>query len=176
MNTTHRLYILCGLPFAGKTTLARTLSERFGYTCIELDRMNYERGLGADGNAIPGQQWGETYQESYRWVDRLLAEGQPVVYDAANFTRAMRDELRQIADRHGVHVQVIYLDVPEHEVRVRWQQNRQAPWRHDVPDEDFHNVTTYFQPPGEDENVLRYNYIQHPPLDEWLQHTLGPVS
>ena len=30
MNET-RLYILCGLPFAGKTTLAKELVKRFGF-------------------------------------------------------------------------------------------------------------------------------------------------
>ena len=171
MNTLHRLYILCGLPFAGKTTLAREIVQRFGYTCIEPDAMHHERGHGADGTAIPGHVWGETYAESYRWVDQLLAQGQAVVYDAPNFTRAMRDELRCIAERHGVGVQVIYLDVPEHVVRTRWQANRLAPWRHDVPDEDFAIVTGHFQPPGDDEAAVHYN--QHLPLDEWLHQTLG---
>ncbi len=33
---TPRLYILCGLPFSGKTTLAKELEKRLGFVLIEI--------------------------------------------------------------------------------------------------------------------------------------------
>lgn len=34
---TPRLYILCGLPFSGKTTLAKKLEKRLGFVLIDID-------------------------------------------------------------------------------------------------------------------------------------------
>ncbi len=34
---TPRLYILCGLPFAGKTMLAKELEKRVGFVLIDID-------------------------------------------------------------------------------------------------------------------------------------------
>ena len=33
------LYILCGLPFAGKTTLAKELVKHFGFVHIDIDQI-----------------------------------------------------------------------------------------------------------------------------------------
>jgi adenylate kinase family enzyme len=40
-----KLYILCGLPFAGKTTLAKELVKRFGFVHIGIDQINTNFGV-----------------------------------------------------------------------------------------------------------------------------------
>jgi len=35
-----RLYIVCGLPFAGKSTLTRELVRQCGYHAIDVDAIN----------------------------------------------------------------------------------------------------------------------------------------
>ena len=58
------LLLMCGLPFAGKTTLATALAERFGWQYISLDAINTERGMGLNGRAIEPDEWSETYSEA----------------------------------------------------------------------------------------------------------------
>lgn len=150
------VYILCGLPFAGKSTLARTLAQARGMDYVELDAINGELGAGLEGAAIAPEEWDATYAESYRRVDQSLGEGRAVVYDATNFTRAQREQVRAIAARHQVPAAVIFVDVPPAVATQRWQRNRQTGQRFDVRDEDFAQVVEHFEPPADDERVLRY--------------------
>lgn len=165
-----RVYILCGLPFAGKTTLAKVLVTRLGFARVDMDEINTRKGVGLHGEAIVQEEWDRTYAESYRQLDQLLQAGQTVLFDAANFTKAQRDYLRSIAAKHEAATQVIYLDVPEAGARQRWLQNRITNQRYDVRDDDFAHVATYFDVPTPDEHVLRYHPSQS--IDEWIEQIL----
>ncbi len=162
----HRLLVLCGLPFAGKTTLARELGQRLGFARAEIDAINAERGVWDDWCGMSPEAWDETYRESYRRLEALLRAGHSVIYDATNFTREQRDRPRAITARHGVPATVISLDVPEAEARRRWRHNRESGLRADVRDEDFALVATAFEPPAGDEAAVRY--APGVPLDEWI--------
>jgi predicted kinase len=60
------LLLLCGLPFAGKTTLATALAAQRVWHYVSLDGVNRERGVGNDGQAIPPHEWEQSYAEAYR--------------------------------------------------------------------------------------------------------------
>ena len=160
------LYILCGLPFAGKSTLARELVSFRNFALLDMDAINGERGLGLDGQPISPDDWDITYAEFYSRIDRLLATGQRVIADAANFIRTQRDQLRAIAQKYHAQSTVIYVNLPAAVVRERWQRNRQSGQRYDVRDDDFAHVVDHFQPPTDDEHVIYYD--QSLPLDEWI--------
>lgn len=162
------LYILCGLPFSGKTTLAKELVKRFGFIRVDLDQINTERGLGSKSNDdISDEDWKITYDESYKRVERVLAQGKIVINDTANFTRKQRDKLRTIATNHNITTKVIYVNVPNETARKRWQENRITKQRYDVRDEGFAEVADNFQVPTKEENVIFYD--QTVPLDEWIE-------
>lgn len=152
-----QVYILCGLPFAGKTTLARELAARLGWTHLEVDAINRERGLGLHGERLSRQDWIDTYREAYRRLDELLLQQQTVLYDATNFRRAQRQRARQIAARHNAATYVLYLTTTPLAAQRRLHQNRQCSVRADVHDIDFADVAAQFQSPTVDEHVIRYN-------------------
>ncbi|MGH2352188.1 MAG: AAA family ATPase [Chloroflexota bacterium] len=163
------LYILCGLPFAGKTTLARKLVSRFGLSRVAIDDINTERGVWVDEAGLSPAEWARTYDEAYRRIDHLLSQEKSVVDDSVNHTRELRDWLRAIAVRHGARTVVIYVDVPPAEARRRWLENRRTATRNDVRDDDFAQVVDKFEPPAADESTLRYNGTVS--LDEWIDQT-----
>jgi predicted kinase len=160
------LYFLCGLPFAGKSTLARALAALTGARHVALDAINTERGLGLDGAPITSEQWDETYTEAYRRIEEALAAGDSVVYDETCFLRAQRDRVRAIAARTSAHAQLIWVTTPEEVARERLQANRQTGARFDVRDDNFAQVVTRFEPPTPDERALRYDGAGPP--QEWL--------
>ncbi len=164
-----RLYILCGLPFAGKTTLAQALMRRFGFPYIALDDINSERSLGLDGERISQMNWAKSYAEAHRRLDANLASGQSLIYDATNFTRKERNRLRELAAKHSIATTVIYLDLAD-EARRRWQANHISHARYDVRDEDFALVADNFEPPT-DEDAITYDGTLL--LDEWIARTFG---
>lgn len=165
-----RLYILCGLPFAGKTTLAQAIAQWLGGTVVALDDINRERGVGLTGEPISQADWARSYAEAHRRLDAALTEEQSVIYDATNFRRKERDRLRDIAARYDVAAIIIYLDLPI-EARRRWQANRRSGLRYDVRDEDFALVADNFAPPAADEEVITYDGTQ--PIDDWIAQTFG---
>ncbi len=164
--TPVRLYILCGLPFAGKSTLARELAKTHDLAYVAMDAINTERGLGLHGDAISEEDWDITYQEAYRRIDSFLTQDESVIYDAPSFTKEQRDQLRAIAHRHGMSAKVIFVDVPESVIRERWLQNRRTGNRFDVRDDDFALVVDNFQLPTDEEDVIRYD--QTLPVSEWV--------
>ena len=161
------LILMCGLPFAGKTTIARALSAYRRWNYISLDAINTERGVGLDDQPIPAHEWEQTYAEAYRRVDACLRQGLSVVYDETNFLKAQRDQLRAIAADSHVPTYVLYIATPEAEARRRWQQNRLTPQRGDVRDDDFALVIRRFEPPTENESIIHYDPSL--PLQYWIE-------
>ena len=146
------LYIMCGLPFAGKSTVARALASRENAAIVELDQINAASGLGT--KAITPEQWSGSYAEAYSRLRGLLAAGIPAIFDATNFTRAQRDELRQIASEARAEATVVYVPIARLDAERRWIENRRTGVRPDVRDEDFALVADNFEPPDEDEAAL----------------------
>jgi predicted kinase len=166
-----RLYMLCGLPFAGKSTLARALAAETGWALVELDAINTESGVGLHGEPITPERWTRSYREAYRRVGRALASGRTVLFDATSATRDQRDRLRALAARHGAGASVIYVDVGEAVARLRWLANRASGGRADVRDEDFAQVAARLEPPSEDESTLRYDGSEPPRA--WIARHFG---
>ena len=163
------LYILCGLPFAGKTTLAKEMARLLGIKRVSIDEINGERGIWNDDTGMSSEEWTRTYVVAYQRIAAFLGQGESVVDESANFTKGQRDRLRAIAGHYNTQTCVIFVDVPLAEVRRRWQENRQTAVRNDVRDDDFAHVVEQFEPPTEDENVLRYDGSML--LGEWIRQT-----
>jgi predicted kinase len=160
------LYIFCGFPFAGKTTLAKALVGALGINRVAIDDINNERGVWDDERGLSAEEWTNTYNEAYHRIGAFLNRGESVIDDSANFTRELREHLRDLAQRYDACTMVIYVDIPFSEAQRRWQENRQTAVRADVRDEDFAHVLEHFEPPTEDEQVLRYDGTI--PVEEWI--------
>jgi predicted kinase len=147
------LYIMCGLPFAGKSTAARTPASLKNAAIVELDQINAASGLGFS-QPITAEQWTGSYAEAYSRLRALLAASISATFDAVNFTKAQRDGLRQIASEFGAEATVVYVPVERQEAERRWIENRSTGARPDVRDKDFALVADNFEPPDEDEVAL----------------------
>ena len=169
MTQNPTLYILCGLPFAGKSTVARALAARSGCAQIEIDAINTARGLGLDGSALSAADWHATYQLAFDELKRTLTAGQSASFDATNYTRAQRGHLRALATAAGAVSVTIFGDVAPVAARRRWLANRArgASERNDVRDDDFQNVLDHFEPPAPEERTLRYDGAES--LEVWLR-------
>ena len=162
------LFIFCGLPFSGKTTLANLLSRKFGWPIVDLDQINSQRDLGRDGQAISAKDWAKTYELSYKKTAELLNKDKSVIYDATNFTFDQRQKLKDIAQRNKALARVLYVNVSEDEARRRLLKNRREEGRYDVRDEDFEEVAKNFQAPAQKEQPLEYNYSAS--MKEWIRN------
>jgi predicted kinase len=153
------LYAMCGLPFAGKTSIARVLADRTGAALVRLDAINSERGVGLDGAPISDDEWRRTYAEAYARIVRHLSAGQPVVFDHGNFSRAERDHVRALAAQAGATIQFVYVPIDESEARRRLIANRSMPEREDVRDDNFNLAVRAFEPPYGEPDVMTFDRL-----------------
>lgn len=151
------LIVLCGLPFAGKSTLARDLAARLGMRHVEVDAIVREQGGTFGPDPLPRAAWVTAYREGHRRLGHLLAGGTPAVWDAVSFRWSHREALRRLATRQGRTSHLVWVSPPGVEIARRRAENRLVPRRGDVPEAEFAGVAAGFQAPRPDEAATRYD-------------------
>jgi len=147
-----RLILTCGLPGAGKTTLATRLASERG--ALRLTKDEWLWALGASpwdrsiGEKVERQLW--------RLAQESLSLGLSVVLDFGLWARSERDEMRQTARDLGVGVELHYLDVPIDELWRRIAaRNSAPPWDSEpIGHGDLAGWLTVFEAPDATELAL----------------------
>jgi predicted kinase len=150
------LIICCGLPFAGKSTLAHALAAACGWTRIALDDVMISLGLWDQQEPITQQQWDDAYTVAHTQIRTALHAGQSVIYDATNHTRLERDHLRALATATASDTCVVHIATEPAIVYARIAANRQHPQRGDVTDAQVQYVIAHFDIPTTDEYTIVY--------------------
>ena len=120
-----RLILTCGLPGAGKTTLARQLAADRSAVCLTKDE--WLTALGSNPWDEPTRE--KVEHELWNLAQEVLRLGVSVVLDLGLWARIERDEMRSAARGLGVGVELHYLDVPTDVLWRRIQaRNSQPPW------------------------------------------------
>ena len=120
-----RLILTCGLPGAGKTTLARRLaSDR---SAVRLSKDEWLWALGASPWDEPTND--KVERQLSRTAQDILSLGVSVVLDFGLWARVERDDMRTAARGLGVGVELHYLNVPIDELWRRIEpRNSEPPW------------------------------------------------
>ncbi len=163
------LYIFCGLPFSGKTTLAKEiLKTRPDLVFVSIDDIKFAHGfLWSEGERMTTEEWQKIFDESYEKTQRALKDGKSVLYDSANQSRISRDTLREIAKEVGADSKVIFMNISEKIVRERWRQNQESKERFHLPERFFNAAFDNYEPPTEDENLVVFN--QSDDITKWTE-------
>jgi predicted kinase len=150
------LYLLCGLPCAGKTTFANGLAEEKEAVLLSLDQLVL--------NLFPEEDNVETHRKYVQRVETtffpivrdLLHRRCHVVLDFPGHTKVERDRLRQIAIQIDAEVCLYYLRAEIEAVRQRIQyrnanlKNRE----YLIPDWLLSMIIQKFEPPDDTENPI----------------------
>jgi predicted kinase len=161
MKVSHRtLYVLCGLPYSGKTYLSREIRAKIPCVYVSIDEIFRGSGYDWDSNRLPDEGgWKKIFNDSYRDSQDALKNNMNVLYDSTNHTRASRDELRRIAGDVGARTKVIYVDAPVEEIWKRWEKNRTMNERSVVDRKLVEMTVNSFEVPTEDESVLAFKAV-----------------
>ena len=123
------LILLCGLPGAGKSTLAKKLSSEMRAIIMSPDKEMYERNIDLyDDKArakVEAEQWQRTKE--------LLIDGETVILENGFWGRSERDKLRLESRTIGAKVELHYLDVPFEELWQRVKKRNKSGEASDAP-------------------------------------------
>ena len=87
----NRLYIFCGIPFSGKTTIAKKVADKFGFVRIDLDDIKFDLfGKNARDEELKQTDWDKIYAKMYEEIKNNLKNGKTVINDTGNFTKQER--------------------------------------------------------------------------------------
>lgn len=147
-----RLILTCGLPGAGKTTLAARLAA--DRNAVRLTKDEWQWALGSSpwdrhtGDNVERQLW--------RLAQDILRLGLSVVLDFGLWARVERDDMRAVARDLGVGVELHYLEVSVDELWRRIDaRNSAPPWDKDpISREDLDEWLAIFQAPDAEELAL----------------------
>lgn len=146
------MILTCGLPGAGKTTLATQLAaERSAL------RLTKDEWLWALGSSPWNRSTGEKIEsELWRLAQEILSLGLSVVLDFGLWARVERDEMRTVARSLGIGVELHFLDAPTDELWRRIEaRNTTPPWVNEpIGRADLDEWRATFQPPDAAELAL----------------------
>ncbi len=154
-NSRKTLFILCGLPYAGKSFIAEGLRKNTDVVYVSIDAIFHTHGFDWNTNTLPdAEAWQKIFDESYEISKIALQDCKNVLYDSTNHTRASRDALRVIAYEVGAQTQVIFVNVSHETIWKRWEENCINPSRSIVSKELVQQTIYAFEAPTTDERVI----------------------
>jgi predicted kinase len=149
------LFYTVGLPGAGKTTFARSLS-----TWLDVEHLRGDK-IGLELFRFPTFSVKErrvVYAEMGHRASQSLGSGQHVVYDAAVNTRDQRERLSQLARQSGGRAVGVWLQVPLPLAKKRASTVRDSGLvgavARVIPPQLFDQYAAAFEPPDDTKNVI----------------------
>lgn len=168
MGTKPILYIMCGVGFSGKSTLAKKIAEHTGAVLVSQDALFFEKEKELNLDQDSDEQWRMLLDICLERIKENLSAGKSVVFDNTNTKFEHREELRRLARSVGAETKVIFLDTPIEIQKERQNKNLETGERHTVKQEYLDQAIAELEVPNENENVLVFK--PDTDIDEFLKN------
>lgn len=161
-------YLLCGIPFSGKSTLGRLLADKLGMVHVNLDDVKRDMGYGdVSDDDVPDEVWDSIFKETDLRTLKALKKGVSVAHETAWVTKEWRNRSRKLAGDAGFGTKVIWIQTPLELVLERQARNKITKERYDTQDQEFQGYVDEFEGPTTDEEVLIYDGVE--PMADWIE-------
>jgi predicted kinase len=150
-----KLYLFVGYPGAGKTSIARIISEETGAAHLWADQARRE--MFGEPRHTPAEN-AKLYDRLNQRTAGLLAQGKSVVFDTNFNFRRDRLHLGDIAKQNGADFAVIWVTTDKALAKkraVEEAQGKDTRLLGNMSAQDFERIAGHLQPPAEDEKVIK---------------------
>ncbi len=128
------LVLISGLPGTGKSFLARKIAERLPSVIVESDSVR-QALFPVPTYSGPESMW--VHRVAHAVIERLLATGHRVIYDATNLIEWHRQKIYRLAEQQGARLVIVQAVAPDEIVRRRLQQRLESPGPGDISRADW---------------------------------------
>jgi predicted kinase len=147
------LFLMCGLPGSGKTTLAKQLERE--RRALRLTPDEWVVRLFGSSLTLPTLDWCRDPVEALQWsvAERALGLGVNVILDFGFWTRQEREDFRGRASKLRAASEVHFLDVPRAVLLSRLESRNAAlpPYAFRVTAAQLNSWWALLEPPSGDE-------------------------
>jgi predicted kinase len=149
-----RLYLVCGLPGAGKTTRAREIAA-----ATRAVRLCPDEWLEALGISLVDYDFRFRLEpHMLRHGEELLSAGVGIIVEFGSWSRSEREAIRQIGVRMGIAVELHFMDAPLQEL-VRRVLERGGEHARFLADKVLLEYSSRFERPTADEIAAYDQYV-----------------
>lgn len=146
-----KLYIICGLPFSGKSFNGKKIAELTNGQFLSYDEL-WKEMFDKTGKDFP---WIELTRIAHSRISEALMKNTSIVYDTLNDTIANREVLRNLARDNNSEAVTVYINTPMEVITIRRKENEETKVRHSVPEDKFQEAADRFEAPiSSEENVI----------------------
>lgn len=149
-NPNPKLYLLCGLSFAGKSTLARRLAEPLAATIVEADTYI---AVVRPNTLSKIDEWRAIQTLARDAARERLRAGENVLFDDLMVDPRTRAAMEQLAHECGATLCTIFLNTSAETVRARQQAQSPTAEQQAVYDAHTELLVSQLVPPPEAEAV-----------------------
>jgi len=168
-----KLFILCGIPFSGKSTLANAIATNLGFIKVDLDETKFELfGNSVLDSEIDQNGWNLVYNNMYAQIKSLLISGKTVVHDTGNFTKNERQLVKDLADQLNLDSLTIFVNTDINVALERLRNNRNNKTRFDVSDKDFYSAVEEMETPSDEEKHLVFDSQLDKNINTWIKQNI----
>ncbi len=136
------LYLLCGLPFSGKSLLSKEIENT-----TSIKRISFDEMWDAFDKSNVHSPYKIVRQKAKDVISENLKAKISVVYDSTNLQSEHRDEFKKLAEEAGAKFEIIYLQNSIDEIKKRRALSLINQTHHIVQDKDFDSAFSRLEPP-----------------------------
>jgi hypothetical protein len=176
------LWVLCGLPGAGKSTLARTLSEALLIDVLRSDVIRKQRvrqhlqsrtGTGSEQGLYSSEAHRLTYTNMLHMARAALEQNHSVIVDATFSKPDDRREAIDLAGRLDCRILFVECTAPAHIIKSRLAQREGSASASDARLQHYDVLNRRYIPPDEIEPTRRVRVDTTRPICDCIQGLLA---